>query len=50
MPSYMPDCVGGGSIAKGIPDFLRPLAVNCWQPAKVGHYGSREIRCWIEVW
>ena len=23
---------------------------DCWQPAKVGHFETREIRCWMRVW
>ena len=23
---------------------------RCWQPAKVGHFETREIRCRLEVW
>ena len=37
VPSCMPDCVGGGSIAKGIPDFLRPSAVKLEHLGQLAH-------------
>ena len=52
--SLRPDCLrdSGTRCANPLdpsdtPSFVFP---NCWQPAKVAHFETREIMGWMEVW